>query len=89
MYLAGRTSMIPSTQTSLEKALADGLSKKHKEKKSLQEDFTTSPHLKEYCHYLLRNPSYPRSKRRLLKALASLLTSHQLQQSFPYFLEDP
>jgi len=81
--------MIPNTQTSSEKALANRSLKKHKEKKSLQEDFIMSPYLKEYCHYLLKNPSYPRLKRQLLKALASLSMLHQLQQSFPHFLKDP
>jgi len=58
-------------------------------KKSLQEDYTTLPHLKEHRHYLLKNPYYPRSKKQSLKASASLSTSCQLQQYFPQFLKDP
>jgi len=76
-----------STQNNSQRQVKDHISQsKHTQvptKKSLQEDSTTSLLSKEHRHYLLRNPSFPRSKRQLLKASASLSTSHQLQQSFP------
>jgi len=56
-----------STQNNLRRQVKDHISQsKHIQapmKKSLQEGFTTSLLSKEHRHYLLRNPSYPRSKR--------------------------
>jgi len=82
-----------STQNNSQRQVKDHISQsKHTQalmKRSLQEDSTTSLLSKEHHHYLLRNPSYPRSKRQLLKASASLSTSCQLQQSFPHVLKDP